>query len=371
MFRYKNEEIKYDENYSFMTLNIKKYFWILYGFLVFIPFEFFFDGLFFAYFQGVLLLFLSRNLKAINLALFSLYLVCILISVSLGSNPMLVSLINPIMIGAILISGPIKQDRLLMIKHGIYISALCIALYLVFLFSQKGFDSIASMMINREWASENIVFFGNGLALMFSITMLFALKDRNYILLFIFFIGGLLTTSRMPIITMLVILFSLLIKSTTTEKLSLALLVGLILALGGADWIPSAKIFDGLGSLYERAIYTEDRLGVYNQALNVFYENPFFGIGSEKLFFYDHAHNSYLQIASKFGFFALSIFLVLLYINILNGVRISKDWVFLLVFFICTISQVALLSPNFLITIKIFFFEYLYIRSTNKNLQGV
>jgi O-antigen ligase len=166
----------------------------------------------------------------------------------------------------------------------------------------------------------------------------------------------------MPVFAMGLILLSHLPGIWTFKRIFILFLCLLFLQLGFESNIISTLSENDLDAMYARLSYADDRAEVFNAALLNLYDNPFFGIGSEKLDFYEHAHNSYLQVAQKFGGYGLIVFLSLVYVAIFRNLSLAGNWLFVALFLIVTSMQIGLLYPNFLILIKV----YLSAFSTDK-----
>jgi hypothetical protein len=161
-------------------------FWISFGFLMFIPIEIFAgSGLFFSYFQILTLFILSKTISRLRLSIFFLLSLIIVLSTIAGDEIRLTSLINPIVIGIALMINIESEHKAYMIKKGLYISAIAHTFLLIYILSRANLSSLYDLLISRNWASDVMPYFGNGLGISFALAMLFAAKDRNWKLLLI------------------------------------------------------------------------------------------------------------------------------------------------------------------------------------------
>ena len=105
---------------------------------------------------------------------------------------------------------------------------------------------------------------------------------------------------------------------------------------------------------------TSDREEVYKIALSSFRDNPFFGTGAIKIEYFEHAHNSYLHVVSRYGIFAFLLWIALVYRAYFRGIHMRKNIDFILIFIVLSMSQIGLQSPNVLavFTILRYFLQY-------------
>ncbi len=340
-----------------LNLNqVRNIFWAVFGMFIFMPIEIFYDGLYLSYFQIIILLFFTKRISKIAFLIFLGFLWSVLISVIRSDAVQLTTIINPILIGVALILTIQDKNQLHSIKLGIYFAAIGNTFALLFLAYHKNITNIFVLMGSRVWAIPEIPYFGNGLAMLFSAAMIFAYKENKYKLLFFLFIGGLLTTSRIPIFIFLLLIFFLVIRA-----IKLNIFYGLIIFIfttASIISIQNPEFFNistaEMDSISARISTTEDRIEVYHLALSQIYEHPFFGIGSTKLDYYEHAHNSYLQIALKFGIVGFILWIILVYLAFFKNSIISENIGFLLLFLIISTSQIGLLNPNLVLMLLIY-----------------
>jgi len=336
--------------------NFENIFWFLWGAIIFIPFEILSEGLYFAYLQGAFLMWYSKVPNIKNLVIFFAYCACVCISILLSADPTIASIVNPILIALLLLMNEIEERILRCLKLGILCSACVVSLYLIYLLYQKGLNTFAALMIDREWAIDKIFFFGNGLAVLLVLGMMFAFKTDMYSIFVLLFVGAALTTSRIPFLASILIIPGYFLKAGGVRKAIIVSISILVVAFFSGDSI--YEYFSDVSSLAERVTFADDRIDVYKNVFDSIYDHPFFGVGSNKLNFYEHAHNSYLQILYKYGFFSLILFIDLVWYGVISGLLSNREYAIILVIFVCTATQVALLSPNFLIVLKILFSKY-------------
>ena len=331
----------------------KNLFWIFYGVLIFMPLEIFHDGLYLSYLQIAILFFCSQRICKHRLALFVVWMTIVSFSILIGKDTAFETLINPMMIGLVLICPTVSLERAVMIKRGIYISAAIISIYLAYLLVEHDLNILSVYMTDREWAKNDIPFFGNGLAMLFVMAMLFLIKDKQYLWFLLITFGALITTSRMPVFVLGFIVLSLLAKFHFRSFLALVVCIISMHIFFEFDVLSSSYqgYFD---ELYSRLSYAEDRAEAFNAALLNIYSNPFFGVGSSKLYFYEHAHNSYLQVMQKFGLIGFCVFILLVYLSFFKEMKLYQNLLFVFAFITVTSMQIGLLNPNFMIIVKVY-----------------
>jgi O-antigen ligase len=320
------------------------YFWVFFGVLLFIPLEIVTEGLFIGYIQIIILLTLLNKISKLRLSLFLLYSALILFSTILGSDQRLTSLVNPLLVGSIFLIDSIDKRKVDLIIRGVYFSATVTSILLIFLLYQAGFSSIYTLLTSRNWA-DIIPYFGNGLALMYSMAILFAIRDSKYKLALLFIIAGVLTTSRVPLLVTSVILLIWTYKKINLKNSVYIIFLGFVIFFTLTSLISDSLLSD-FEALSTRMFQSGDRISLYKMGFSVFIDNPFFGIGAEKLPYYEHAHNSYLQVAFKYGAFTLLIWLLLIYLAFFKRLEYAKNIDFILVFLILSTVQIGLHHPN-------------------------
>jgi len=322
--------------------------------LIFMPIELFVNGLYLSYFQIILLFLYQEKKSKIKIIVFLGYSLFVVISTMLGNDITLISLINPIMIGFALIVSIKNVNQANMIKNGLYISAAVNSFLLIYLVSQQNISSLYFLMTARTWALEVVPYFGNGLAILFSMMMVFAYKEKKLKFFLIFFVGGLLTTSRLPLLTMLMILLIYFagninnIKKASATGLFFIML--LLVPMFNSSFMPTNEM-DGVVS---RLTTANDRLHVYGVALSKYYENPIFGSGSEKLEYYFHAHNSFLQVAYSHGSLALIFWLMAIYMAFFQRLNFINNIAFYLIFALISLTQIGLHNLNALVVLTLY-----------------
>lgn len=339
----------------FPALSITDFFWVLFGMLILIPIEIGAEGLFLGYFQIIILFILSKNISKTSIFLYLIFCLLVCFSTMIGNDIRLTSLVNPLIIGLALIVNIKDKNQSTMIKNGLYISAAANSFFLMYLFSQENIGSLYSLLTQRNWASDSMFYFGNGLGATFSLAMLFASKEGKIKLVLLFFIGGLLTTSRVPLAIMAILSTFYIIRNINIKHILAIAIVGLLTLLGFFTQIFDFGSFNELDGIVKRLTGFADRQDVYNQALSKAYENPFIGLGSEKLEYFGHTHNSYLQIFYSYGLFAFICWLLLIYSAFFKKLIFSKNIDFILSFFVISFFQIGLLNPNLLLILIVYY----------------
>ncbi len=334
---------------------IINFFWVLFGVLAFMPLEIT-TGLYVGLFQLIILFLLSKRISKIRLSLFLFFFSVVIFSTMTGDDARLTSLVNPLVIGLALLTNIRSENRATMLKKGIYISAAANTFFLLYLLSQANLSTLYAVLTTRTWAFESMPWFGNGLAMSFSMAMLLASKDGKYKLLLLLFIGGILTTSRIPLLSMVVILLVYFGRSINFNHLLKIVIIGILISLASmvilnnTDFAP----VDEMDGIAKRISYADDRNSVYTLALSKVVENPMFGSGSENLEYFEHAHNSYLQIAYRYGVFALASWFLMVYLAFFKNLILFKHIDFILVFGLISFFQIGLLNSNVLMLLILY-----------------
>lgn len=336
------------------NLSLKNSFWILIGILIMMPLELT-DGLFFSYFLIILLLFTGFRKFDQTTFIFVVSLIAIyFLSSLLASELRLTSLINPVL-SALVFLIP-KHDDLInrMIKKGIYFSASFTSIVLIWGLNQEGLTSIYTIFTQRDWGLNYLPYYGNGLALLLSIAMIFAIKDKFYKLFILFTVGAILTTSRTPIVVFFItMLFGFISNLSIRTVLNTLMIIVPLIAIV-IFYILSLPLAEELLGLQSRLFYSSDRVLVWNEALNSISENLFFGVGAAKLPFYDHAHNSFLQVIFKYGIFAFILWSIMIYKTFISTISFKKNLDFVLVLLLIGTIQIGLHNPNVLLMLLFF-----------------
>jgi O-antigen ligase len=110
--------------------------------------------------------------------------------------------------------------------------------------------------------------------------------------------------------------------------------------------VNDTDLADQADGIVSRITYAGDRSHVYTLALSNIVENPMLGAGSKNLEYFVHAHNSYLQIAYKYGFFALVSWFLLVYLAFFRNLILFKHIDFILIFGLVSFFQIGLLNSN-------------------------
>lgn len=331
-----------------INLNFKDFFWFLYGCMVFVPLEIFYDGLWTAYFQIIFLFLISNKINLIKFCLFLMWCSLFALSTVLSNFEGVHNLINPLLIGLVLIVAKPNDRNLNFILYGAYLSAILYVVHMLYLLVKLDVNSLFMVLTSRDWGVGLVIGFGNGLAILFSVLMLFAYKQSKYFLLIIFFVGGVITTSRIPFIALAVILFASFFNFSNFrfKVVVSSILCVLFVVASFNDFLPKESEYE---LLENRMTTTEDRVDVYGLALSSFLEHPLLGVGADKLPEYEHAHNSYLQILSKYGMLGFIIWISLWYFSFFEKFDVFKNIDFVLIFFSISLFQIGLHNPNALI----------------------
>lgn len=333
-------------------------FWVLFGVVLFTPIEIFTAGLYLAYFQIVLLVLLSDGYSRNKVMLVIFYIFVTLLSMLLSSEINIYSLINPIFMALFFAVNLKDAKKFHLIKIGFYISAVLNAILLLYLIFRNDIGSLYFVLTNREWAVNDVHYFGNGLAMMFSAAMLLAFRDRQFIFFVVFFVGGLLTTSRIPFLLFLILVVFWVYRLSLVKSFFVALLV--LIFIISSLYVHQLEFFHfSLGELEQlntRLQFTGDRKEVYELALQKFFENPIFGVGGEKLDFFEHAHNSYLQVLYKGGVVSFVIWISLLYHSFIRGLDPIRNFDFFCFFALVSFFQLGLHSPNLIIALLLCYY---------------
>lgn len=332
---------------------LKNLAWIFFGFILFMPIEVLVDGLYLSYFQIVILFLCCGYTSNLNITLLFIYLFFVTLSIMSGFSVELTSLVNPFLTGIALVTSIKDINKIKMVNIGLYLSAIINGVYLCFLAYKNNLNNIFTLLSSRVWAVEQVPYFGNGLAMLFAATMLLAFIERKYFILSIAFIGGVLTTSRIPQLFFLVIIGSFMLRNLISKPFNTFVLMGFatlfFISLSSLNFFDlSPGQIDLLKSRFSEA---DDRFEVYQLTLTEIINNPFLGVGSTKLYYYEHSHNSYIQVLYKYGLFALFVWLFLLYLVFFKNLKWLNNIEFIIFFLIISVSQIGLQNPNLLLVI--------------------
>lgn len=329
------------------------FYWFVFGALVFVPLEIYYDGLWFAYFQIIFLFVLVGGVNRVKAIVFMLWCTLILLSTLLNNFDGLQSIVNPALIGLLMIIGRPVDRVLKSILAGLYAMSVLYVYWMIQALRGLDITSLFMVLTSRDWGVGVIPGFGNGLAIIFSLLMMFAYRQEKYLLMFALFAGGVMTTSRIPFVVMSLITFFIIIKKSDIRSKSILFFVifSLVVASVFSSFFPESS---EITLLEERAGTTEDRFEVYDLAISKFMQHPLIGIGAEKLPMYEHAHNSYLQVLLKYGVLGFFVWIFLWYLSFFRGFKFVYNLDFIFVFILISASQIGLLNPNALLLIMLF-----------------
>lgn len=233
--------------------------------------------------------------------------------------------------------------------RGYLLSCLIISVSVIILFFLSGVAQKGLLIFLvpefRLWGENYFPDWPNFLAFFLSVSFLlnvFVFK-KNF-QGFLSIVAALLTTSRTPIIAILLyVLFQLLGRNQNGLK-RFSLFVAILLL----SVFLSAYFFQMNPELLERLVFAEDRVVVYGFALDMFLKSPIIGHGailfdsSVGLDKYESFHNSYLDILVRHGILGFAFFILL--IIPVFGVKLNslKEFFPILLFFL-----IASLFQNF------------------------
>jgi O-antigen ligase len=341
------------KKYSSMFLD---FLFFAFGVLIFLPLEIVYDGLWLSYLL-IVIVFLCVGIKDLRIfILFLVYSACLCLSTLMGVFDGITSIINPIFTALILTVGPIDRKHLAIIINGIYFAAVTCVLHMVYVANQLDlFSSLFVMLTSREWGVGTVVGFGNGLAIIFSLLMLYAYRQAKYFLICIFFVGGVLTTSRIPFAALGIVFVSFILDAIKTRKINYIFFLSVVMIFFASFYLLIGSLQDSELSILEARLSTsEDRVDVYSLAWNSFFDNPIFGIGAEKLPDFEHAHNSYLQVLSKYGIVGFICWIALWYYSFLKDVNIFRNKDFIMLMLVISLFQIGLHNPNAMLLIVLY-----------------
>ena len=330
---------------SFTEIKIKELACFLFGFILFAPLEVVQDGFFVSYLQ-ILLLFLFSRCNKYTLIIFVFFSVCVVISVLNSDSMRPSSLINPLLCMLVFTINFKNSQAAKLVLSGFVFSAIVHSVFLFLAASSSNNLSIASLMYNRVWGGDYLPYFGNGLGLTFSAALIWSFYKKSWLAFGIIIVGAVLTTSRTPLLVCLILMFSQLISNRTGRIFAL-FLVMIFLFL----FIPSEL---DISEYESRLFMVNDRLSVYFYSLVSIREYPLFGIGSDYLEYYLHAHNSFLQVALKHGLIAFMFWFFIIFIVFLS--RVSKIYFIEFVLFVIIVgsTQIGLHNPNIVVFMVMF-----------------
>lgn len=326
--------------------------WLLFGLMLMMPFELV-EGLFFGYFL-ILVALLTGTAKydKVTICLVLILISFVVVSTLFNNDSRFTAILNPALTALVFLVPRYNVRQYEMIKKGIYVSAFMSTLILMWGLSQQGTTSAYVLLTDRDWGIKYLPYFGNGMALIFSVAMLFAFKDGRYKLFLIIMIGALLTTSRTPIVVFVVIIFIWFVRNPGIKYVTIT--IAIVALMPSLFWLSSSPVLEELRGLQDRAMYSEDRLQIWRTSFIIISENLFFGIGAEKLPVYDHAHNSFIQIALKNGIFFFIIWTILIFKLFFSHLDWKNNVEFFVIFMIIGTVQIGLHHPNVLLALLIY-----------------
>lgn len=262
----------------------------------------------------------------------------------------ILSLISPLIIPlAFLLSDSKLPDK--PIFTGIITGSVFMSLLLLFFALKHGLFSnlIYTLVKNRSWGEEYIPFYGNGLALVMSFCGMLIYFYRSKILGTLILLFALLTTSRIPILSISLIFIYEIVMAKTPVKIVL-----FVVFLVSSIFIIS--VWDTrLVQLGERIAKTSDREEIYSIGFKVLNDYPLLGVGPIHIGNkFDHLHNSYLDVSARHGILSLIPYLLIIFFR--PYVKMSlKDFVILIFIISVALFQIAFRHLNFAILISFWF----------------
>ena len=170
-----------------------------------------------------------------------------------------------------------------------------------------------------------------GILLFFLPISWFAYKEKvigRKFFSFVFVITSLASILHLSRACWLVFSFIFIVIFNKNKKLILSIIfcifVGSTIFYFNSSLMDSIKSSDVYADRLSDATTMIGRYELYKQLYTKFFENPFIGIGFNKLSFELHPHNSYLQIMIELGFFGFLFWIFLIYSPLFVVYRISK-----------------------------------------------
>lgn len=212
-----------------------------------------------------------------------------------------------------IISSEIQKESRILLK-GFTFSMLILAILILLLSMLTGITQQGIYLFTqpefRLWGQPYFPDWPNYLAFMLSLSfMLNIFIFRQNFLAFIQIAAALLTTSRTPLLALILSVIAMFFMKGKYR------IMGVVLLLAMPIILLNIEIND---QLLERAMVSSDREDIYGFSINLFLQSPLIGHGSvlldDSIGFYGHSsfHNSYLDILVRHGLISLLFFLYLL-----------------------------------------------------------
>lgn len=312
-------------------------YWLI-GFFTFIPLEIF-QGFYLGYLL-ILLLGLIGSVRAGSmLVAYFLFCIIVLFATILSAEPKLTSIVNPIMSMFAIILTPACAPHVRAFVRGFVASGCTHALLLLLFASFYDAANIIAFLWDRLWGLDYLPYFGNGFAMLFPFAIILLLALSKLFSVFLLCIGGVLTTSRIPI----AFVFATGAFSATKNKYAFfsVIVVTVSMLVVFADEL--LWFYDGIKN---RLLQSNDRMDLYSLALTEIEKSPLLGHGPVEIEYYVHAHNSLLHVSYRYGVFAAGIWLVLCFQAFFRPYLSGLNFLFLLAVSLVSFTQIGLFHPN-------------------------
>lgn len=308
------------------------------GFLTFIPLEIF-QGFYLGYVLILLLGFVGVVRAGWVLITYFFFILCVLFATAISADPSVTSIVNPIITSFAIILAPAATSYVREFAEGFVVSACMHAILLGLFLSFYGPSNIIALLTDRLWAQDYLPYFGNGFAMLFPFAIILALALSEHIRSLLLCIGGVLTTSRIPLV------FAFVAGAFSVRTSKYAIFFALVVA-GTAFVMLSDEVLWFYEGFSSRLLQSNDRIDVYSLVLTEIVNSPLIGHGPLEIEYYGHAHNSVLHVGYRYGVLAAGVWLVLGFLAFFRANFSPLNVLFLIALGLVSLTQIGLFHPN-------------------------
>ncbi|MGE6203828.1 O-antigen ligase family protein [Guptibacillus hwajinpoensis] len=155
------------------------------------------------------------------------------------------------------------------------------------------------------------------------------------ILLSVGFLALLLTVKRSQVIVNLISMMIVLFVFINNDKKKTAFFVSIPVLISGLGFIiiktiPRADaVFDKFAFFSEQSDFTNGREYLWNTSLEIFAQNPLFGVGAATIIKHiqDMSHNIYIQLLAEMGVLGFTVFILGVLISFVITIRETKKYI--------------------------------------------
>jgi O-antigen ligase len=343
------------QNSNYSSIDVNALVLKLLGFLTGLPFVIF-SGFYLSHISILILFLYKNNFNKKNLFAYLFFIIICTYSTLFNSLNSLSlqdfrfsNFINTIILYSVVLIKYSKEDFRHFFK-GILISYSILFLLIVLNFRLDIFSNgfFSFFVTGRDWA-ENLGFFGNSFAI-YSIIICFILYktyNPSILVLILIIIVAVLTTSRLSLFGILLLVQFIFIRFNKKYRY-LLFLIFLVLLIYFFLQINLSEV-DGYDMFSSRFEYVDDRVNLTTIAKQLFLKHPIIGNGPiylEKYTFWEpHLHNLWFDIAIGYGIFATLLYFLLFFIIIKNFIIQTKEVIFIFFILVSSYTQISLKEP--------------------------